>query len=58
MHTSAGLVVALMRTLSMRSLKSIALVSIAGLAGLAFHLHHMLFVKFDYSWNVKVGGQQ
>lgn len=50
----AGLVVASVRTLNLRSLKSTAPVCIAGLGGLAFHIHHMLYVKFDYDWNVKV----
>jgi hypothetical protein len=48
-----GLIVAVVRTFSLR-LKGTLLVSAAVGAALLRHARFMLFVKFDYGWNVKV----
>ncbi|KAF5830707.1 Per1-like-domain-containing protein [Dunaliella salina] len=51
---AAGLVVALARTLNLRSKTAAALLALAVASGLGIHLNYMLNVKFDYDWNVKV----
>jgi hypothetical protein len=48
-----GLIAALVRTFSL-GLKGTLLVTAAVGAGLLRHARFMLFVKFDYGWNVKV----
>ncbi len=49
-----GLAAALVRTLALSAPRHAAAALLAVGGGLAWHLHHMLYVKFDYGWNVKV----
>lgn len=52
-----GLAAALTRVLRRDSPRSAApILAAVGLAS-SWHLHYMLAIKFDYGWNVKVGGR-